>query len=104
MLFAVENSFTAFIDQMWANWVLSLVECLVEGLLLGKQDHSPEVWQLTRSSVTIFLDGPLNVVPNVRGVISVEINDSLGKILNSLEVNSAIGVFMNGGLLLRQLD
>ena len=35
MLFAVENSFTAFIDQMWANGVLSLVEGLVKVLLLG---------------------------------------------------------------------
>jgi hypothetical protein len=35
MLFAAENSITAFIDQMWADRIESVVQCLVPTLLFG---------------------------------------------------------------------
>ena len=72
-------------------------------LLLGKEDDSAEVWEFAGLRVTVFLDGPLDVVPDIRGVIAVEVNDRFRQILNSLEVDPAFWVRINGGLLLREL-
>jgi len=103
MFFAVENSFTAFVNQMWADWILRLIQSLVEGLLLWQQDDRSEVWQLPRSSVTIFLDSPLDVIPHIRRVIPVEEDYCLREILNSFEVDTAIGMLIHNTLLLNQL-
>ena len=72
-------------------------------LLLGKEDDSAEVREFAGLCVTVFLHGSLDVVPDIRGVIAVEVNDRFRQILNSLEVDPAFWVRINGGLLLRQL-
>jgi len=87
MLFAVENSFTAFVDQMWTDGVLRPVQGPVEVLLLGEEDDSAVVRELAGSCVATFLHSPLDVIPDIRGVIAVEENDRLRQILNSLEVD-----------------
>jgi hypothetical protein len=58
-------------------------------LLLGKEDDSPEVGEFAGLCVTVFLHSPLDVVPDIRGVIAVEENDRFWQILNSLEVDPA---------------
>ena len=103
VLFAVENSLAAFVDQMWTDWVLCPVQGPIEVLLLGKEDDSAEVGEFAGLRVTVFLHGALDVIPDIRGVIAVEVNDRFWQILNSLEVDPALWVRINGGLLLREL-
>ena len=72
-------------------------------LLLGKEDHGAEFGQFTGGGEAVFMDGPLNVVPNVGRVVAVEVNDCLGQILNSLKIDPALRMHINGGLHLAEL-
>ena len=92
MLFAVENSFTTFIDKMRADRVLLFEELLVEMLLLRKQNDRSEVWEASLSDVAIFKYGLFDVHPHIGRVIPVEVDDCLRQIHNSLEVDSEVRV------------
>ena len=74
MLFAAENSVTAFIDKMWADRIESFVQCLVPTLLLGKKDHGSEILLLSKGQITVFLDCLFDVSPDIRCIISVEVD------------------------------
>ena len=54
MLFAVENSFTTFVDEMGADWILCVVERFVEGLLLWQQHDGTKVRLSSRGHITVL--------------------------------------------------
>ena len=74
MLFAAKNSFTALKDQMWADRIESIVQCLVPTLLLGQKNHGSEILLLSLSQITVFLDCLFDVSPDIRRIISVEVD------------------------------
>ena len=90
MLFAVENSFATFVDKMRADRVHLSVKRPIEVFLLWEENDCSEVRELTRSNVTILEDGLLDVVPHIWRVVPVEVNDCLGEILSTLEVEAEI--------------
>ena len=76
VLSSLENSVAALEDQVRADRVLASVETLVETLLLGKQHDRAVLLRPARLQAEL-LDGPLNVTPNVRRVVSVQVDDRL---------------------------
>ena len=54
MLFAVENSFTTFVDKVRADRILFVVERFIEVLLFRQQHDCSEVRKLSRSGITVL--------------------------------------------------
>ena len=74
VLFTVENSFTTFVNQVWADGIFVLVESLVEVFLFGQQHDSSIVGIMTGSDITTFEYCILDVRPHVWSVISIEVD------------------------------
>jgi hypothetical protein len=69
-----ENTFDALINHLWADWVLSMVFAWIKVLMhLGDNQHSFEVLHFFRAEG--FGDCTLNVHPDIRSIISIEVND-----------------------------
>ena len=80
MLFAVKDSFTAFVYKMRADWILWLVQCFVELLLLWKKNDCSVVWELTWGNVAAICDRLLDVTPHIRCVVSIKEDYCLRKV------------------------
>ena len=73
MLSSLENSVAALEDQVRADWVLPSIETLVETLLLGKQDDRA-VLLLPASLLAGLLNGSLDVAPNIRRIVPIQVD------------------------------
>jgi len=69
MLLSVENALAALEDEVGADGVLRRVQCLVECLLLWKQDYRAAVFRLA-SLVHCALD----VTPDIGRVVPVQVD------------------------------
>jgi hypothetical protein len=74
MLSPIENALAALVDQVWANWVHSVVSRGVPLLLLGQQQHRAVVLGL---ACVALLNGVSDVAPNVRSVVPIQENNCL---------------------------
>ena len=77
MLLPVENALAALKDEVRADRVLDSIEGLVEGLLLGEQDNGAVVSHLACRHLSVLLHRPLDVAPDVRRVVPVQVDYSL---------------------------
>lgn len=74
MLSALENSVAALEDQVGADRILCLIQALVEALLLG-EEHDCAMVLLQTSFYASLIDCLLNVTPDIRCVVSVEVDN-----------------------------
>ena len=79
MFLSFENAIAALEDQVRTDGVLLMVEPLVECFLLGQQNYSAVVFGATRRHITALIDRSLDVAPDVRRVIPVQVNDLFGE-------------------------
>ena len=77
MLSAFENSVAALEDEVWADWVLLVVQALVKLFLLGEEDYCAIL--LGQAScgwiLATFIYSSLDITPNVRRIVSIEVDD-----------------------------
>lgn len=75
MLFSIENTFAAFKDEVWTDGIFCSVQCLVERLLFWNQDDRAVVFWLAMHGLACQVDCALNIIPDVRRVVPVQIDN-----------------------------
>ena len=78
MLLSLEDSVTAFENQVRADRILAPVEILVPIFLLGQKNHRAMIRWLPWNMWAIFLNSTFNVAPDIRRIVPVEVDDGLG--------------------------
>ena len=105
MLPAFENSVAALEDEMWADRVLSMVQALIESLLLREEHDGAVVLRQAGSgrSIAALIDSLLNIAPNIRRIVSIEVNDRFWCSVETFTGSSVFGVALCCGEIARDL-
>ena len=74
---AVEDSLAALVDEVRTDRVDLLKLRLVPLLLLGQQHDRPVVPWSARGGIAAHVNGLDDIIPHVRGVVPVQVNDLL---------------------------
>ena len=77
MLLSFENAIAALEDKVWTDGVLLSIKRLVKCFLLRQQDYSTVVFLTARRHITALIYGSLDITPDVRCVVPVQVNDLL---------------------------
>jgi len=77
MLFALENSVAAFKNEVRADWVLASVHSLVPFFLFGQKYYGAMFRGRARDFITILIYSTLDITPNVRCIVPIEVNNRL---------------------------
>lgn len=85
MLFPIENAFATLKNKVGTYRILSIVKCFIPLFLFWQKHNCTVVFRLV---FVIISNSISNITPHIGGIVSVQVNDAWGLLMDLFAANS----------------